>query len=143
MRQKKEEELLNGNLTAMIDVVFQLIIFFVCTSNLQESAVDDRIKLASAPNGVVEKKKDPRAVKVYVSEKGVLSIGRTPITPSELTLVLNKARADARGKGDVPVLIMADARAKHSAVKKAMDACTDAKIWKIKFTALKERAEKV
>jgi len=140
MRVKREEEVLNGNMTAMIDVVFQLIIFFVCTSNLQESAVDDRIKLASAPNGVVEKKKDPRAVKVYVSEKGVLSIGRTPISERELTLVLNKARADAHG--DIPVLIMADARAKHSAVKKAMDACTAARIWKIKFTALKERAEK-
>ncbi len=141
MREKKEEEYLSGNLTAMIDVVFQLIIFFVCTSNLQESAVDTRIKLASAPNGVVEKKKDPRAVKVYVSEKGALSIGKTPITPRELTMILNKARADARG--DIPVLIMADMRAKHSAVKKAMDACTEAKIWKIKFTALKERAEKV
>ena len=140
MREKKEEEYLSGNLTAMIDVVFQLIIFFVCTSNLQESATDDRIKLASAPNGVVEKKKDPRAVKVYVSEKGALSIGRTPITARELTMILNKARADARG--DVPVLIMADMRAKHGAVKKAMDACTEAKIWKIKFTALKERAEK-
>ena len=141
MREKKEEEYLSGNLTAMIDVVFQLIIFFVCTSNLQESATDDRIKLASAPNGVVEKKKDPRAVKVYVNDKGALSIGRTPITARELTMILNKARADARG--DVPVLIMADMRAKHGAVKKAMDACTEAKIWKIKFTALKERAEKV
>jgi biopolymer transport protein ExbD len=138
MREKREEEYLSGNLTAMIDVVFQLIIFFVCTSNLQESAVDDRIKLAMAPNGVVESKKDPRAVKVYVSEKGVLSIGRTPISARELTMVLNKARADARG--DVPVLIMADARAKHASVKKAMDACTEAKIWKIKFTALKEKA---
>jgi biopolymer transport protein ExbD len=142
MREKKEEEYLSGNLTAMIDVVFQLIIFFVCTSNLQESATDDRIKLASAPNGVVEKKKDPRAVKVYVSDKGALSIGRTPTNPKELTMILNKARADARG-ADVPVLIMADYRAKHGAVKKAMDACTDAKIWKIKFTALKERADKV
>jgi biopolymer transport protein ExbD len=138
MREKKEEEYLSGNLTAMIDVVFQLIIFFVCTSNLEEKAVDDRIKLAFAPNGIVEPKKDPRSVKVYVNEKGVLSIGRTPISPRELTVILNKARADARG--DIPVLIMADAKAKHAAVKKAMDACTEAKIWKIKFTALKERA---
>ncbi len=141
MRAKKEEEYLSGNLTAMIDVVFQLIIFFVCTSNLQESAVDDRIKLASAPNGVVEKKKDPRAVKIYVNDKGVLSIGRTPISQRDLTMILNKARADAKGQ-DVPVLIMADAKAKHAYVKKAMDACTEARIWKIKFTALKERAEK-
>ncbi len=34
MRKAKEEEYLSGVLTAMIDVVFQLIIFFVCTIKL-------------------------------------------------------------------------------------------------------------
>ncbi|MEI6563231.1 MAG: biopolymer transporter ExbD [bacterium] len=139
MRQKREEEYLNGNLTAMIDVVFQLIIFFVCTTNLQDKAIDDRIKLAMAPNGKVETRKNPYEVKVYVAEKGGLSIARTPLSADMLTIILKKSRADARGN-EVPVLIMADARAKHSAVKKAMDACTAAGIWKIKFTALKEKA---
>ena len=37
---------MTGNLTAMIDVVFQLIIFFVCTANLQDSAVNAEIKSA-------------------------------------------------------------------------------------------------
>lgn len=141
MRQKKEEEYLSGNLTAMIDVVFQLIIFFVCTTSLQDQATDDRIKLAMAPNGKVEDKKSPYEVRIYVSEKGGLSIGHSPYSVDELTLILKKTRADASSRGnEVPVLIMADARAKHSAVKKVMDACTAAGIWKIKFTALKEKA---
>jgi biopolymer transport protein ExbD len=139
MREKREEEALNGNLTAMIDVVFQLIIFFVCTVNMQDKAMDDRIKLAMAPNGKVDNKKNPYEVKIDVNDKGVISIARTPLHASMLTTVLKKARADARGY-DVPVLIRADGRVKHETVRRVMDACTAAGIYKIKFTALKEKA---
>jgi len=139
MRHHREEEYLSGNLTAMIDVVFQLIIFFVCTVNMQDKAIDDRIKLAMAPNGKVDNRKNPYEVKIDVSDKGVVSISRTQLSFPMLTTILNKARADARGV-EIPVLIRADARVKHETVKKVMDACTAAKIWKIKFTALKEKA---
>ena len=139
MRHQREEEYLSGNLTAMIDVVFQLIIFFFCTVNMQDKAIDERIQLAMAPNGKEVKTKDPNEVKIDVSDKGVISIARTPLNAQLLTSILNKARADARG-ADVPVLIRADGRVKHETVKKVMDACTAARIWKIKFTALKEKA---
>ena len=139
MRHQREEEYLSGNLTAMIDVVFQLIIFFVCTTNLQDKAIDERIQLAMAPSGKAETKKNPYEVKIDVSDKGVVSIARTQLSMPMLTTILNKARADARGI-DVPVLIRADGRVKHETIRKVMDAVTAAKIWKIKFTALKERA---
>ena len=139
MKEKREEEALNGNLTAMIDVVFQLIIFFVCTVNMQDKAIDDRIKLAMAPNGKVSNVKNPYEVKVDVSDNGTISIARTAMSPTMLTAILRKSRLDARGN-DVPVLIRADGRVKHETVKKVMDACTAAGIWKIKFTALKEKA---
>lgn len=138
-KEKREEEALNGNLTAMIDVVFQLIIFFVCTVNMQDKAIDDRIQLAMAPNGKVDNKKNPYEVKVDVSQNGTISIARTTLPASMLTTILKKARADARGN-EVPVLIRADGRVKHETVRKVMDACTAAGIWKIKFTALKEKA---
>jgi biopolymer transport protein ExbD len=139
MRHQREEDYLSGNLTAMIDVVFQLIIFFVCTVNMQDKAIDERIKLAMAPNGKVDNKKNPYEVKIDISDKGVISIARFPMNTKLLTTILNKARADARGV-EVPVLIRADGRVKHETVRRVMDACTDAKIWKIKFTALKEKA---
>jgi len=139
MRHQREEDYLSGNLTAMIDVVFQLIIFFVCTVNMQDKAIDERIKLAMAPNGKVDNKKNPYEVKIDISDKGVISIARFPMNTKLLTTILNKARADAHGV-EVPVLIRADGRVKHETVRRVMDACTDAKIWKIKFTALKEKA---
>ncbi|MEI8122083.1 MAG: biopolymer transporter ExbD [bacterium] len=139
MRHQREEDYLSGNLTAMIDVVFQLIIFFVCTVNMQDKAIDERIKLAMAPNGKVDNRKNPYEVKIDISDKGVISIARFPMNTKLLTTILNKARADAHGV-EVPVLIRADGRVKHETVRRVMDACTDAKIWKIKFTALKEKA---
>jgi len=134
----REETYMSGNLTAMIDVVFQLIIFFVCTINIQEAS-DPRIELAMAPNGQATTTKNKYEVRVDVDKSGRIEICRTVLSPSMLTTILKKSRADANGH-DVPVLIRADAKTKHAAVRKVMDACSAAGIWKIKFTALKEKA---
>ena len=74
--RKHEETYLSGNLTAMIDVVFQLIIFFVCTVNMQEKAIDERIALAMAPHGKAVEKKNPLEVNIDVDSKGRISIAR-------------------------------------------------------------------
>jgi len=139
MRQQHEEDPLTGNLTAMIDVVFQLIIFFVVTSNMQDKAIDARIKLALAPNGQAVAVKNPLEVAIDIDAGGHISIARTGLSDSTLVMVLKKAMADS-GRADIPVLIRADGKAKHGAVKKAMDACSKAGLWKIKFVALKEKA---
>ena len=62
----RSEEVMTGKLTAMIDIVFQLIIFFVCTTNLQDSSVNVEIALPLAPHGVVQVEKDPREINIDV-----------------------------------------------------------------------------
>lgn len=133
------EESLNGNLTAMIDVVFQLIIFFVATTSLQSQAIEDRVKLAMAPHGKVAADKNPFEVVISVRADGAIAFGNGPgVNRSTLTAMLNKIRADS---GGVPsVVIRADGNVIHEYVKNAMDACTEAKVWKIKFQALKEKS---
>ena len=138
MRAKREEEYLSGNLTAMIDVVFQLIIFFVCTVNLQDAGVDQSIRLAMAPHGEVVTKKNPLEIYVHVDRNGRISIARMPITERELTKMLVKVASDY-GAANVPVIIRGDAKAKHGDIRKVMDACAAAGIWKIKIAALKEK----
>ncbi len=136
MRKQKEEDYMSGNLTAMIDVVFQLIIFFVCTVNLQNT-VDYSIELAIAPHGKPEDKKDPREVKIDIDEKGRITIQKIRLTPSELNAMVKKIVGDYGL--DVPIIIRGDGRAKHSAIETAMNACTSAGIYKIKFSVLKEK----
>ena len=139
-KKKKEEDYFNGNLTAMIDVVFQLIIFFVVSVKLQDDTMDARIKLARAPHGKAVESKDPRQVTIDVDDKGRISIGRFVMSPATLYSVMAKVRADA--KGPVPVVIRGDARALHADIRKAMDQCTAAGHYQIHFAAFKEEAKK-
>ena len=121
----------------MIDVVFQLIIFFVCTVNMQDKAVDDRIGLAMAPHGQAVKTKNPLEISVDVDAAGRLSIARTMISQGTLVSILRKVVGE-HGQ-QVPVIIRGDSRTKHEDIKKVMDACSASGLWKVKFAALKEK----
>ena len=138
--RKQEEPYLTGNLTAMIDVVFQLIIFFVCAISMQNNTNDDSITLTLAPNGTEVKAKDPREVKIDVHKDGTLSIAQQPISPSLLGSILKKTVADYGGNPDaVPIILRGDESVLHEKIQGALDACSDAGIVKIKFAALKEK----
>ena len=139
MKQQKEEDYLSGNLTAMIDVVFQLIIFFVATISMQEQSLNSGIQLAMAPNGEAVRTKEPREVMIDVNKNGQISISRSPISQSTLTLMLKKLMTEAHGQ-QIPIIIRGDSNARHTGIKAVMDACATAGIYKIKFSALKEKA---
>ena len=139
MRKQKEEDYLSGNLTAMIDVVFQLIIFFVCTTNMQNT-IDPRVTLAIGPHGKPISQKDPREVKIDIDPQGHIYIARTLIGKNLLHSIVKKAVAEY-GQ-DVPIVIRGDGRTKHSAIDAAMNACTEAGVYRIKFAVLKEQGRK-
>jgi len=139
MKQQKEEDYLSGNLTAMIDVVFQLIIFFVATISMQEQSLNSGIQLAMAPNGEAVRTKEPREIMIDVNKNGQISISRSPISQSTLTLMLKKLMAESHGQ-QIPIIIRGDSNARHTGIKAVMDACATAGIYKIKFSALKEKA---
>ena len=135
---KKRAEEAGVNMTPMIDVVFQLIIFFVCTTDMQKKALDENIKLAMAPHGREVQDKDPREVVVDVDKDGRISITRTYMSADYLKGVLRKVVAEYGQT--TPVVIRADSRTTHSDVKRVMDACTSAGLWLVKFSAIREAA---
>ena len=126
------------DMTPMIDVVFQLIIFFVTTVDLQSKALETDVRMAMSPNGPVEEQKDPRTVVVDVSKDGDIAIMKTRLSEGQLLNILNKARNQS-GQS-TPVVIRGDLHAKHETVKRVMDICGKAGLWKIRFAALKEKA---
>ena len=126
------------DMTPMIDVVFQLIIFFVVTAAMQDKAMETNVRMAMAPNGPVEETKDPRTVTVDVIEDGTIQIMKTRISEGQLLTTLNNARKTA-GQS-TPVVIRGDLETKHEAIKRVMDICGKAGLWKIRFAALKEKA---
>lgn len=130
-------------MTPMIDVVFQMIIFFVCTAQLEKEQFSEFINLPDSPNAPeMAQEKDPRTITIEVGENGKVSIGRTPLSISKLRNVLTKTVADYGQHGiTIPILIRADAGAQHSYVKNVMDVCTSSGLYKIAFVAVKDSLE--
>lgn len=126
------------DMTPMIDVVFQLIIFFITTVDMESKALETKVRMAMSPHGPVEEVKDPRTVVVDVEADGTIKIQRTALSEGQLLAILRKAVV-ASGQS-TPVVIRGDFAAKHDQIKRVMDICGKAGLWKLRFAALKEKA---
>ena len=126
------------DMTPMIDVVFQLIIFFITTVDMESKALETKVRMAMSPNGPVEETKDPRTVIVDVDKDGNIQIQQTTLSEGQLLAVLKKAVV-ASGQS-TPVVIRGDYQAKYEQIKRVMDIAGRAGLWKLRFAALKEKA---
>ena len=124
--------------TPMIDVGFELMIFFVFAVSAQDSSIDASIRLALAPHGPVQEQKDPRTITIEIKDNGVFSINRTPLDHEMLVRVLRKAVAEY-GQS-TPIVIRGDANVPHEYVRQVMDSCGRVGLWKLRLAALKEQS---
>ena len=86
--RKQQEEMQSGGLISMIDVVFQIIIYFVCTASMQDNSRDVQIKLAMAQHGKAEMEKNPLQIEIEINSRGYLTEGRSALSDSELYAVI-------------------------------------------------------
>lgn len=121
------------DMTPMIDVVFQLIIFFIVTINLEQKYNED-ITLEDAPNAPLLKD-EPMLMVIEVDKRGWISLRGAQVTPSQLKSIV---QARYNKMSEFPVLIRADSATKHRDVRAVMDICSEIGIWKISFAAIKE-----
>ncbi len=126
------------DMTPMIDVVFQLIIFFIVTMKMEQSINMD-IRLAKAEHGPMIEEEDPRTMVVEVDKRGWISVHGAQLSRSKFTKVM-VSRAKRHGR--FPVLIRADRGAEHKDVRAVMDICSKIGIWRINFAAIKQEVAK-
>ena len=107
---------------------------------MQDNSHDAMINLATAPHGKVEKEKNPLQIEIEINSRGLVTVGRSPLTDSELYAVIRKAVNECAPM-PVPVIIRADGRATHTMVRKAMDECTKAGVTQVRIAALKEKGQ--
>jgi len=136
---KKPREEGGVNMTPMIDVVFQLIIFFVCTAALEQQSIDESIRLSMSPHGPAVETKDPREVVIEIDDRGRISIARSYMNDAFLRNLLRNV-VISHGQ-TTPVIIRAAGGSRHEDVRKVMDACSYAGLWKVSFAATKEVAQ--
>ena len=134
---RKEQENPQLDMTPMIDVVFELIIFFVVTLT-QATAKDETVKLEDGKHGIelTPDELPPTHLIVDVARNGRISMCDVTITPAELG---RRVKERLRKYGEFPVLIRADYRARHKSVAEVMNACTMNGIWKLSFVAVYDR----
>jgi biopolymer transport protein ExbD len=124
-------------MTPMIDVVFQLIIFFVVTLKMT-SDINQDIVLEDGKNGVTltQDNMPPSTLEIELDRRGRISIHNATLSESMLATILRN-RCNKYGF-EFPVLIRADRRTQHERVKRVMDICTGVGIWKLSFVAIQE-----
>jgi biopolymer transport protein ExbD len=123
------------NMTPMIDVVFQLIIFFVVTIQLDKEAVKEEIELSWARDAKQIEKQDPRTLTIQVDDSGRIFLGKAQYTARMITGLLRRLGPET------PVFVRADVETKHGYVQRAVDACVAAGVWKVSFVAKKDDAK--
>lgn len=124
-------------MTPMIDVVFELIIFFVVTLT-EAQRKDETIELEDGKHGIVLTPDElpPTHMQIDINAKGRISMGDVTLTPDEV----QRRVADRKKRvgGEFPIMIRADFATQHKDVAKVMNACTAAGIWKLSFMAVHE-----
>lgn len=113
-RQKRGD--LAIDLTPLIDVVFQLLIFFVLTSTFQNNP-SFRVKLPKAKNRDVTQ--EPKALVVTIGKEGGIEVDGKGVDDDELRLRLCAA---AQNDATTGVNIRADEATQHQFVIRVMDA---------------------
>jgi biopolymer transport protein ExbD len=118
----------------MIDVVFQLIIFFLVASHLahQESQVE--LSLPSASSGEPIQEARTRTLTVNVRSEGTILLTGQPVTPEELGRKLAFEKSNA-GE-DVEVRIRADRGVPYRAMEPILLACARSGLWKVSIAVV-------
>ena len=145
---KKPQENPQLDMTPMIDVVFELIIFFVVTlvdTLVEAQKKDESIELEDGKHGIVLTPEElpPTHMQIDIGlhqngpKKGKprISMGDVEITPAEIK---NRVAQRLKKYKDFPVMVRADFAVPHKAVAQVMNACTEAGVWKISFVAVQE-----
>ena len=133
------------DMTPMIDVVFELIIFFVVTLT-EAQKKDETIELEDGKHGIVlvPEELPPTHMQIDIASRdkkgkrlarGRISMGDRDMTPDEIG---RRVKERMRKVGEFPVLIRADYDVRHADVARVMNACTANGIWKISFVATAE-----
>lgn len=107
------------NLTALIDVVFTLIIFFVVTTSFNNRSA---LKISLPSSSASQAEAQPRPLTVLVDRSGNYYVGDHALARNDLASLKDALKQQAGNDTDRTVVIQADAKASHQSVVTAMDA---------------------
>ena len=134
-RRKSRSPLPAFQMTAMMDVIFLLLCFFITTSVFSQWEYEINITLPSAQSGKVPDRL-PGEIIINITRDGRVSVNQ-----QDLTLDALRARLDrlARYFPGQPVVLRADKETKYEDLIKEVDTCHKADIWNFSMATSEEK----
>ncbi|MBI1371080.1 MAG: hypothetical protein GC162_20820 [Planctomycetes bacterium] len=135
------------NLTSMMDIVFQLIIFFLLISNFAAAELP-KLEPPYLDKPVVIDKKDRKKVIVNVIPEGTtgqvknLRVGGTDVAPGNYSVLTGLLQAEKDKDPEIEIDLRADGSVNYENVQPVMNAITAAGIGRINLVAFLEEKGK-
>lgn len=149
-KRKTESEELDLNMTPMLDIVFNLIIFFMIVTDLTQKELEQLV-LPKASEAVKDEGDEiKKRMIINIDAKGVIKIRRNEFTLENLERPLYEfaeahriQEGPEKGLCDEPILVRADYGTPFEHVQSIMRMCADQqiKIWKIQIAAAQSAEE--
>ena len=137
LRPGHKEETVEVNLTALIDVVFLLLIFFMVTTTFDRHA-RLKVSLPEASGEATQQQSEPLVLSI--DAKGNYFLNDRQIVNQQLdTLkqaILKTLGDDAGNIKDVALVLRADANTPHQSVVRAMDAASQLGLTKLSIATV-------
>ncbi|MDD3694534.1 MAG: biopolymer transporter ExbD [Lentisphaeria bacterium] len=133
---KRHDEDLQTPITAMIDIVFQLIIYFVVTSSVDKDMVDESIRLAEADHSPAVESSDPRLVVINVNAQGRVNVALQPMSMQQLENLLLSMKVQSGSS--VPILIRCDGNTRFDYVDQVMQRAARVGLYRVRIAAMVE-----
>ena len=124
-RKKQRTRPQGLQMTALMDVIFLLLCFFVTTSVFSQWESEIAIALPSAKSATVPGRM-PGEIILNVSSQGVVTINGQVLTLEDLTSRLSRLAKLYPGQ---PVVIRADKETSYESLVAVIDACRTADVW--------------
>jgi biopolymer transport protein ExbD len=127
------------NLTPMIDIVFQMIIFFVFTLDLEREKFDKDLDIPKAVDAKEITEFEPSTIYPQVLRNGTIKLGTAVTAPATFRGIIKNA-VGRYGDG-IPVMIYAEGETEHRHIKRVMDICSEEGLYKIHVIGLIEKSQ--
>ncbi|HOX39003.1 MAG TPA: biopolymer transporter ExbD [Candidatus Brocadiia bacterium] len=148
LQAKRAEEKFGINMTPMIDVTFQLIIFFMVVATMSRLELEANLKLPFADMAIIEETPDANRLVINVDKDEKIIIYGKTYTDVELENHLKQEAARAKQRfGDdwrnmTPVLIRCDQDIRWSALRIVLDKLNAARFYRVQMGAYSPESER-
>lgn len=142
---KRSAGIREGDMTPMIDMVFQLIAFFMVLINFTEAEQNQRIHLPSSELAKPPEVPRESPITIHVTSGGTAIMGANEVSIQGLTPLLQLERqvlvrkSDARAQ-EATIIIRGDALTKFGLIQEVIQVCQDVGFEKFALRAKQQEA---